>query len=255
MLAAIISNDPINDQFSFCFLKFQLTLVVHCLSRSPSTKKSQLDSNYSALTLKFGAVEPARHMTTFNQSQYIIPSSQNSSEINPNKDDRHIDEVGNFACRNEDLSPFMMDQTCHPYHSVVKFASPYEPINFSCSLQTTTTTLSRDNSLKCPSLKKCPNDKSADTFNGNRRTSFAERLKKCTQRVLIFKTDVNLSSAANEESQKIKKKVSSESLKSGYTISNSSLKEIDEEEFTSTELAQMMFEVNKEIRHFSANTS
>lgn len=60
----------------------KLTLVVHCLSRATPTKKNQLGSNYSALTLKFGALE-ANHMmaTTANRNQYVLPSSQNSQEM------------------------------------------------------------------------------------------------------------------------------------------------------------------------------
>jgi hypothetical protein len=220
-------------------------------------KKSQINSNYSALTLKFGALEPGRHMTTLNRSHFMIPPSENSSEIIQIKDSRN-NEVGNFACRGGDVRPFMMDRSYHPYESVVSFSSPYEPINFSCSQQTTTTTLSRDNSLKCVKSKKGrmnSGEKSTSMHSDNRRTSFAEKLRKCTQKVLIFKTDANLPSKTVEEKPQIMKKVSNESLRSGNTISNSSLKEIDEEEFTSSELAQMMFQINNEIRHLSATSS
>jgi hypothetical protein len=197
-------------------------------------------------------------MATLNRSQFMIPSSQNSSEIIQIKDDQNIDDVGTFASRDDDMPPFMMDRTCNPYQSVVKFAPSYEPNSFSCSQQTTTTQLSRDNSLKSENPKKSRSKssfKSSVAQHDSRRTSFAEKLKKCTQKVLIFKTDVNSSSPSIEEKSKIKKRVSNESLRSGNTISNSSLKEIDEEEFTSSELVQMMFDVNNEIRHLSAHTS
>lgn len=232
-----------------------MTLVVHCLSRTPSTKKSQLNSNYSALTLKFGALEPGQHMTTLNRNQFSIPPSHNSSEINQIKGAQNNDDVGNFASRADDLSPFMMDRACHPYQSVVKFEMPYEPINFSCSLQTTTTSISRDNSLKCANPKKGSGKSFVADAQNSRRTSFAEKLKKCTQKVLIFKSDASSSTPITEGTVKIKKKASMESIGSGNTISNSSLKEIDEEEFTSSELAQIMFEVNNEIRHLSTHTS
>lgn len=103
------------------------------------------------------------------------------------------------------------------------------------------TTLSRDNSMKCINLKKVrqlpieavnvaqPSDK--------RRNSFAEKLKKCTQKVLTFKSDVN-TPAFGEGKAKLRKKISSESAR---TMSNSSLKEIDEE--ASSEVAQMMCEI------------
>lgn len=193
-------------------------------------------------------------MTTLNRGHFMIAPSENSSEIIQIKDSLD-NEVGNFASRNGNLPPFMMDR---PYESIVKFTSPYEHINFSCSQQTTTTTLSRDNSLKFVKSNKDrmnSGEKLTSMQSDNRRTSFAEKLKKCTQKVLIFKADANSSSKITEEMPKIKKKESNESLRSGNTISNSSLKEIDEEEFTSSELAQMMTEINHEIRHLSSHTS
>lgn len=128
-------------------------------------------------------------------------------------------------------------------------------MNFSCSQQTTTTTLSRENSLKCinpkkgrlGSSEKAPIKQPAE----NRMNSFAETLKRCTQKVLIFKTDVNTSMTTSlaDGKAKMKKKVSNESIRSGNTISNSSLKEIDEEEFTSSELSQMMCEISNSNAH------
>lgn len=198
-------------------------------------------------------------MTTLNRNAYMLPT-QSTSEIIQIKDARHIDEVRNFACRAEHVSPFMMD---HSYKSVVKVAS-YEPINFSCS-QTTMTTLSRENSVKqCvnPRGKLFSNEDLVSTqMSDNRRNSFAEKLKRCTQKVLTFTSDVSSPSSTTavaaattltavlEDKVKIKKRASSDSIKSGNTISNSSLKEIDEEEFTSSELAQMMHEINNEIRY------
>lgn len=223
---------------------------MHCLSRTPSTKKSQLGSNYSALTLKFGALESAR-MTTLNRNHFMIPS-QNTSELIEIQDARHIDEVRTFACRAEDVSPFMMDNS---YKSTVKINPTGEPVNFSCSQQTTMTTLSRDNSLKHINPKMGRSSSSEKVLTkqppDNRKNSFAETLKRCTQKVLIFKTDMNTSmtTSLSDGKVKIKKKVSNDSIKSSNTISNSSLKEIDEEEFTSSELAQMMCEINNGIRH------
>lgn len=241
----------------FSFLDSQLTLVVHCLSRTPSTKKPQLNNNYSALTLKFGALEPGQHMTTLNRGHYMIPTAQNSREINRFKDARHFDDVGNFGSRIDDLPPFMMNRSHHPYQSGIKIATSYDPTNFSCSQHTNSTTLSRENSLKCGALKKgrvkpSKNKKATvDRSNDNRKSSFTEKLRK----VLIFKTDGNSSLADTEQKIKIKKKPSNGSLGSGNTISNSSLKEIDEEEFTSSELAQKMFEINNEIRNANFITS
>lgn len=208
--------------------------------------KSQINSNYSALTLKFGALEPGRHMATLNRSQFNSQHNENSSEIIQIKDSRN-NEVGNFACRSGDVPAFMMDQSYHPYESVVRFSSAsYEPANFSCSQQTTTTTLSRDNSLKCIKAKKVRGVTSG--------SSFAEKLRKCTEKVMIFKTDeTSLPKTVKEEPQ-MTKKTSNGSVRSSNSISNSSLKEIDEDEFTSTELAQMMHEINMEIRHLSVTS-
>lgn len=180
--------------------------------------------------------------------------SQSNSEIIKIKAVRNIDEVRHFACRADDMSSFvMMDHSCP---SVVKLTPSYETVNFSCSQQTNTTTLSRDNSVKCINLKKgrpIINEKVSITpTHGNRKNTLAQRLRKCTQRVLTFKSDTSPCTAADGK-EEIKKKVSPESIRSGNTISNSSLKEIDEEEFTSTELAQMMHEINSEILHVSTS--
>ncbi|CRK88814.1 CLUMA_CG002551, isoform A [Clunio marinus] len=210
----------------------KLTLVVHCLSRTPSTKKTQGDSNYSALSMKFGALEAGR-MTTLNRNQFIIPS-QPTSEILHSKDEQNIDELGNFSCRAEDVSPFMM---VHPYQSIVTFTPSFEANNFSCSQFTTTSTISQDKTMKMKNPYKdrtrMNGDMTIQNDKNRRRNSFTEKLKK----VLIFKPDANLMVTTNNN-PKVKNVISSES------ISNSSLKEVDEDEFTSSELTQMMFEVN-----------
>lgn len=220
---------------------------MHCLSRTPSSQKSQLGNNYSAISMKLCALEPGR-VSTLNRSHFhIIPSSQNISELNQIKGARHIDESRNFGCRaDERLPPYVMD---HPFDSVVQCAPSYDPLNFSCS-QTTTTTLSRDNSMKslnpkkgrAGSSKKAPNVQQHD----NRINSFAQKLKK----VLIFK---NL--AVEDGKEAVKKKVSAGSVVSGNTISNSSLKEIDEEEFNSSELAQMMHDIDHGMRSLPTQAS
>lgn len=201
---------------------------MHCLSRTPSIKKSQLDGNYSALSLKFGALETGR-ISTPNRNQFFVPSLQNS-EIIQIKDARIIDDV-RFGCRGDDgVSPFLMD----PHQSVVKLRPTDEPINFSCSQQTTCTLLSRDSSFKCV-ISKMGRDSSGEkaTQQVKRKSSFAETLRKCTEKVLTFKTDPVI---ANEK-ELIKKKTSNASLKSNG-ISNSSLKEVDEKDI-SAEFAQM----------------
>lgn len=180
--------------------------------------------------------------------------SHNASEIIQIKAVPNIDEVRIMACRADDMSSFMtMDHSCP---SVVKLTPSYETVNFSCSQQTTTTTLSRDNSVKSINLKKgrpITSEKVSITQeHGTRKNTLAQRLRKCTQKVLTFKSEASPCTVTDGKAE-IKKKPSNDSIRSGNTISNSSLKEIDEEEFTSTELAQMMHEINSKILHVSTS--
>jgi len=158
------------------------------------------------------------------------------------------------------MPPFMMDHPISPYQSIVTFAPSYEPINFnSYSQHTTTTTISRDNSLKqhdvpcCLKMQFDGNMNHRDT--NNKMNTISEKLRKCRQ---IFKTDSNsIATTANDEKKpKMVKKFSNGSIHN--TISNSSLQEIDEEEFSSSrssEMAQVMSEINNEIRHLTVQTS
>lgn len=174
-------------------------------------------------------------MTSLQPCQFSIPS-QAPSEVTQSKDFVHIDEVRTFACRADDVPSFLIE---NPYHHSGLLAPVYEPMNFSCSQQTTITSVSRENSFKArtpPALMPIggvPND--------SRKGSFAEKLRKCTQKVLNFQMDANStpipSPTANEN-------VSYESSTSAPTVSNSSFKETRDED---SELSQMMFEVNNEV--------
>jgi hypothetical protein len=99
--------------------------------------------------------------------------------------------------------------------------------------------------MKCKNKKKVhlnPIDALNSTHNNDkRRNSFAEKLKKCTQKVLTFKTDGNTLAFGEgcSAKEKLRKKISNGSQRSA--LSNSSLKEIDEE--ASSEVAQMMCEM------------
>lgn len=74
--------------------------------------------------------------------------------------------------------------------------------------------------------------------------TIAEKLKRSTKKVLSFKTSpINTNGNCSKENKFNKEN----SVESG-TISNSSLQELDEEEFTSAELAKFMGEINNEIR-------
>lgn len=210
---------------------------MHCLNRTPSTKKAQLDGNYSALSQKFGALETGR-CSTLNRNHFV--SSLQHSEIIQIRDARIVDDVRNFACRGDVVPPFMTDT----YESVVKLDPACDPINFSCSQQTTCSTLSRENSAKRAFTKNIDCSEKKTTQQFKRENSFAETLKKCSDKVLIFKTD---QSTVNGKAA-ISKDVSRSSLKSKNSISNSSLKETDEENSVNAELAQMMFNATKDNR-------
>lgn len=140
---------------------------MHCLSRTPSSQKSQLGNNYSALSLKFGPIDPSR-VTTVNRQHYIIPSGSDlnsGSEIIEIKEIASIDEIRTFRT---DV-PYVMD---NPYHPVVRF----EPVNYSISQHTASTSISRTSSLK-----------SQHAANESRLNSIAKKLKKCTQKAFIIK--------------------------------------------------------------------
>ncbi|CAG9806695.1 unnamed protein product [Chironomus riparius] len=190
----------------------KLTLFVHCLSRTPSTRKSQLGSNYSALTLKFGPLDPTR-VANVNRDHFIIQSGNNSgSEIIEIKEVSSIDEIRNFRT---DGIPYLMEQ---PYHAVVRF----EPINFSYSQQTTSTTISRTGSLK-----------SQHNQNESRFNSFARKLKKCTQKAFIIKSYGDDEKVPN--GYRIPQISAIQSLEPSVIEKNSSLREVDEE-FMNAEL-------------------
>lgn len=211
---------------------------MHCLNRTPSTKKTQLDGNYSALSQKFGALEAGRCSTP--NRNHFVPSSLHNSEIIQIRDVRIVDDARNFACRGDVVPPFLAET----YQSVVKLDPACDPINFSCSQQTTSSTLSRENSAKRAFPKNIEGSEKKTNQQVKRKNSFAETLKKCTDKVLIFKTDpptVNGKAA-------ISKDVSCSSLKSKNSISNSSLKETDAENSVNAELAQMMFNEGRDIR-------
>lgn len=166
-------------------------------------------------------------MPSLPPSQFSLPS-QAPSEITQSKDFVHIDEVRTFACRADDVPSFLIE---NPYHHSGLLAPVYEPMNFSCSQQTTITSLSRENSFKTRTPPAWMTI--GGVPNVTRKGSFAEKLRKCTQKVLNFQADAvpNASPLANE------------STTSGPSASSSSFKETRDDD---SELSQMMFEVNKE---------
>ncbi|XP_050088229.1 prolactin-releasing peptide receptor-like [Anopheles aquasalis] len=94
----------------------------------------------------------------------------------------------------------------------------------------------------------------SDGETTGRLSTIAEKLRRGTKKVLAFsKSPVSTpckspsASVANERRKEYRKRHSCDSVDTN-TISNSSLKEFDEDEFSSAELARFMAEVNSEIR-------
>lgn len=81
--------------------------------------------------------------------------------------------------------------------------------------------------------------------------TIAEKLRRGTRKVLLFTTTTSNASptheATNGTDTKLQKDNSVDSAHTN-TISNSSLQEVDAEEFDSAELAKYMGEINNEIR-------
>ncbi|CAO1420678.1 unnamed protein product [Diamesa serratosioi] len=231
----------------------KLTLFVHCFNTTSSNKpkmKSQIITNYSALTLRFGG---NNNLATINRSHILAPHIKNESlEI---RDIIESENGKNFANKldTQQLSPY----NATPITSYPQQTSRYQdPTTSSYSPVTSSTFMSKDNNLNMKNNKLYfTNKKTPLPQSENKLNTIAEKLRKCTKKVLIFKTEsptvnemINEHVVTNDNT--ITKKLSNDtSIISANTISNSSLQEIDEEEFTSSELAQMMDVVNREITH------
>lgn len=99
------------------------------------------------------------------------------------------------------------------------------------------------------------NDKVATNPATTTLGTIAEKLRRGTKRVLLFKQSTNASQTTNgiQQQQQPSKDKEMRILEKGNsvesnTISNSSLQEVDEDEFESAELAKYMGQVNSEIR-------
>ena len=235
-----------------CF-SLQLTLFVHCFNTTSSNKpkmKSQIITNYSALSLRFGG---SNNLATVNQNHLMTPHIKNESlEI---RDIIKSENGKNFAIKIDAQQLSSYNST--PITNFPQHSSRYQdPTTSSYSPVSSSTFMSKDSSLNMKNNKPYyTNKKTSLPQSENKLNTIAEKLRKCTKKVLIFKTE---SPAMNEmindrvvtNDNTITKKLSNDtSIISANTISNSSLQEIDEEEFTSTELAQMMDVVNREITH------
>lgn len=141
------------------------------MSRTPSTKTTQLGSNYSALTLKFGPLDTAR-ISTLNHNRFTIPSANNSSsDAIDVKEVGSYDEITNFHA---DAVPFLSIE--HPYHAVVRF----EPMNLSYS---------QENEPAISILDEEPKNNKNENHSSNRLNYLAKKLKKCTQKAFRTTSD------------------------------------------------------------------
>ncbi len=100
---------------------------------------------------------------------------------------------------------------------------------------------------------KVPTNNKRNSNNNNHHQStlstIAEKLRRGTRKVLLFRTSPNNSTPQSPVTKEAKlKKGNSVDSAHTNTISNSSLQEVDAEEFDSAELTKFMGEINNEIR-------
>lgn len=100
-----------------------------------------------------------------------------------------------------------------------------------------------------PTSEASSTDKVVSSTLGN----IAEKLRRGTKKVLLFKNTSNSSQTNVSQASKdkdIRKLEKGNSVDSAHTntISNSSLQEVDDDEFESAELAKYMGQINSEIR-------
>uniref|UniRef100_A0A182S6L1 Uncharacterized protein n=1 Tax=Anopheles maculatus TaxID=74869 RepID=A0A182S6L1_9DIPT len=139
-------------------------------------------------------------------------------------------------------------------------------VSISSSHSTTGTNLSSNGKLSRSSngsLRHGGNALEPTEPSAGRLSTIAEKLRRGTKKVLAFSKSPNntpckaggpsaagsteTADVANERRRTYRKRNSCDSVDTN-TISNSSLKEFDEDEFSSAELARFMGEVNSEIR-------
>ncbi|XP_052890594.1 delta-type opioid receptor-like [Anopheles moucheti] len=138
-------------------------------------------------------------------------------------------------------------------------------ISISSSQSTTGTNISSNGKLSRSSngsLRLSGNPLEAHEPTSGRLSTIAEKLRRGTKKVLAFSKSPNSTpcksnsppagngtgaDVASERRKAYRKRNSCDSVDTN-TISNSSLKEFDEDEFSSAELARFMGEVNSEIR-------
>lgn len=140
-----------------------------------------------------------------------------------------------------------------------KVNNPIQPQRQRCvsvtSQSTLITSLSKSDVLASTTNfgEKVPANNKRNSTNNNHHQStlstIAEKLRRGTRKVLLFRTSPNNSTPQSPVSKEAKlKKGNSVDSAHTNTISNSSLQEVDAEEFDSAELTKFMGEINNEIR-------
>lgn len=143
----------------------------------------------------------------------------------------------------------------------------YKPNNSVSSQSTIFTTLSRtDGGDRLAASSELQISDKQQHHGGKTLTTIAEKIRRGTKKVLHFgnpTTSPNIEvcsgvgpadvTGSTRNGDKQLKKVNSNDSAHTNTISNSSLQELDEDEFTSSELARYMGEVNNEINRLDRN--
>lgn len=269
-------HSPDELQTNHFLVLFQLTIARHCGLGSDYAKKSH---TYSALSRCNGN-------GSFKLTATLAAQQQNQSLQQRNNDQKCHSDVtglGDGSIRNG--NSIIVSSAAMPIarNSLNKNDDKYRQRFVSVSSQSTLlTTISKadgngiivtkaggtdginnnhdiDNSLKANQVRR--KSSSASTVISDKNTAstsstlgtIAEKLRRGTRKVLLFKTNSNSAPSTvttvvvKEKERKLEKGSSVDSAHTN-TISNSSLQEVDDDEFESTELAKYMGQINSEIR-------
>jgi hypothetical protein len=235
----------------------QLTLFVHCVY---NTKKGMTPTNYSALSLRYGHGGSGRH--SLRSGPHQLSNDYDGIEIKNLANGDDVRDRTAINC-NQPISPFLADagktgarQNFHGYVVVDSAAS-------SSSHQTSTTSLSRNNSSSSTrfssnssfkksvkSHKKVPVVYTPPVLTPTKKsTTFTERVINCTRKVLFMKPrdTTHMKLQVENQIKDMDEKLSRSAQKSNSTntISNSSLREVDEDNLNSSELAEYLAEMRK----------
>ncbi|XP_058060071.1 pyrokinin-1 receptor-like [Anopheles bellator] len=163
--------------------------------------------------------------------------------------------TGNPAKRNTDLCHQESDMSLLTNDRIRTSPGRFTRAEFHCvSISSSqSTNFSSNGRLNRSNGSTRPDGAPPDSETSGRLSTIAEKLRRGTKKVLAFSkspvsTPGQTGTGQGSERRKAHRKRNSCDSVDTNTISNSSLKEFDEEEFSSAELARFMAEVNSEIR-------